>query len=134
MANRKRIGKYVIDARQAAIYEHDVNSASFTSLSLSSTLEVDGATTLNGNVAVGNATSDTIGFYGVTKVAQLGHADQTALTDSTGGSVSNATLAAVGDTSSDQSAAINANFAKTAQLVNRLRADLVSLGLIKGSA
>ena len=130
----KRIGKYVVSARESAIYEHDVNTASFSSLSLSSTLAVAGATTLNGNVDIGNATSDTIGFYGVTKVAQLGHADQTALTDSSGGSVSNSTLAAVGDTSSDVSAAINANFAKTAQLVNRLRADLVSLGLIKGAA
>ena len=97
-------------------------------------MTVTGATTLNGDVAVGNATSDEVGFYGVTKVAQLSHADQTTLTDSTGGSVSNATLAAITDTSSDQSAPINANFAKIAQLVNRLRADLVSLGLIKGSA
>ncbi|CAB4187441.1 hypothetical protein UFOVP1155_27 [uncultured Caudovirales phage] len=34
------------------------------------TLNATGATTLDGSVALGNATTDTIGFYGITPVAQ----------------------------------------------------------------
>lgn len=81
------------------------------------------------------ATGEKLGLLGATPVVRPVSADQTALTDSTGGSVSNATLAAVGATNSgDVSATINANFAKTAELVNALRSALVSLGAIKGSA
>ncbi len=39
------------------------------------------------------STADRVGFYGVAPVAQRSHADQTALTDSTGGDVTGATLA-----------------------------------------
>ena len=42
-----------------------------------------------------NATSDKIGFFAATPVTRPASADQTALTDSTGGSVANATLAAI---------------------------------------
>lgn len=41
-----------------------------------------------------SASTDRVGFHGVTPVAQRSGADGTALTDSTGGAVSNATLAA----------------------------------------
>lgn len=82
-----------------------------------------------------SATAEKIGFFGAAPIVQPLTANQTALTDSTGGSVANATLAAIGATNSgDVSADINANFAKTAELVNALRSALVNLGLIKGSA
>ena len=82
-----------------------------------------------------SATAEKISFFNATPIVQPLTADQTALTDSTGGSVANATLAAVGATnSSDVSSTINANFAKTAELVNALRTAMVNLGLIKGSA
>lgn len=75
------------------------------------------------------------GFFGVAPVTQPASADQAALTDSTGGGVADATLAALGDTSTiDGSAAINDNFAKVAELVNALRLAVVDLGLAKGSA
>ena len=40
------------------------------------TLTASGATTLNGTVALGNATTDTIGFYGTTKITQRSGAVQ----------------------------------------------------------
>lgn len=84
---------------------------------------------------VGTAATQKVGFFGATPVVQPSGAAEGALTDSTGGSTANATLAAVGATNSgDVSATINANFAKTAVLLNKLRAELVALGLIKGSA
>lgn len=80
-------------------------------------------------------TSEKIGFLGATPVVQVASANQTALTDSTGGAVADATLAAVGATNGgDVSGDINNNFAKIAELVNALRSALVDLGLIKGSA
>lgn len=86
-------------------------------------------------VQIGSATTEKVGFHGVTPIVQRSGANGTALTDSTGGSVADATLAAVGATNGgDVSAAINANFAKTAELVNELRATLVAYGLHKGSA
>ena len=39
-------------------------------------LTVTGATTLNGIVAAGNATTDTIGFYGTTAISQRASSDQ----------------------------------------------------------
>ena len=81
-----------------------------------------------------NNGTEKMGFYAATPVIQPASADQTVLTDSTGGGVTDATLAAITDTTSDVSSDINDNFAKIAELVNSLRADLVSLGLIKGSA
>ena len=81
------------------------------------------------------ATGEKLAFLGATPVVQRVGAAQTAITDSTGGSTANATMAAVGATNgSDVSATINANFAKMAVLVNELRANQVALGLIKGSA
>src|SRR5690606_16717551 len=83
---------------------------------------------------VGYTPASKVGFHG-TAVVQRSGAAQTALTDSTGGTASDATLAAIGDTSStDQSGDINDNFAKIAKLVNELRAAVVEKGLIKGSA
>lgn len=73
-------------------------------------------------------------LFGTVAPAVPAGANQAALTDSTGGTPS-FTLAAVGNTSTgDQSAVINADIASLARLVNQLRADLVSEGVIKGSA
>lgn len=82
-------------------------------------------------VQVGD-TGEKIGFLGATPVVQVASANQTALTDSTSGAVTDATLAAISGSGAD--ADINANFAKTAELVNALRSALVDLGLVKGSA
>lgn len=83
---------------------------------------------------VGYTPASLVGFHG-TAAAQRSGAAQAALTDSTGGTASDATLAAVGDTSQgDESGDINNNFAKVAKLLNELRAAMVEKGLIKGSA
>ena len=54
--------------------------ADVTNLAVGGTLTVTGATALNGNVDVGNAITDTVGFYGATKVAQGASASQAAVT------------------------------------------------------
>lgn len=76
----------------------------------------------------------TIGFFSNvgSPSAQIASANQTALTDSTGGSTSNATLNDVG--ASPSQSIINANFAKISKLLNEIRSDLVTFGFIKGSA
>jgi hypothetical protein len=107
-------------------------------------------------LSLGSSTTDLVSLYGVTGIAQRAGAAQgavtqtgVAVTDSTGGSTANTTLAAVGATNSgDVSAAINAGLAKLAvignanradiaaltTLANELRAALVALGAIKGAA
>ncbi len=82
---------------------------------------------------IGTAVGQKLGLWGATPVAQQSHADQGALTAGIG-TASNTTLTAITDTSSDQSAPINNNFEKIAELLNRLRLDLVTIGAIKGSA
>ncbi len=85
------------------------------------TLTASGATTLNGTVELGNSTADAVGFYGVTGVTQLTSASQAAV-----GVTGATSTTPFGYTTSTQANAI-------VTLVNELRADLVSLGLIKGS-
>lgn len=85
-------------------------------------------------INIGIVGGEKIGFYGTTPIVQRTSAAQTAITDSTGGGHSNATLAQVGATNSgDVSATINDNFAKITILLNELRAAQVAIGLIKGS-
>lgn len=84
---------------------------------------------------IGTAVSQKLGFWNATPIVQPSAAAQAAITDSTSGSTANATLAAVEATNSgDVSATINANFAKTAVLLNAIRTALVNAGLIKGAA
>lgn len=83
---------------------------------------------------IGTAATQKLGFYGKAPAAQPSGPAQSALTDSTGGTVGT-TLAAVGATNSgDVSGTINANFASINNLVAALRSALVAEGLIKGSA
>jgi hypothetical protein len=76
-------------------------------------------------------TGEKVAFLGATPVVQPADADQAAITDSSGGEA-DGTISAVSGSGADET--INNNFAEVATLVNRLRADLVTLGLIKGSA
>jgi len=84
---------------------------------------------------IGTASNQRLAFYGATPTPQPASAEQRALVDNTGGNTSALTLEPVGNTwSSSQAAIVNSNFARIAVLLNRLRQDLVSLGLIKGDA
>lgn len=82
-----------------------------------------------------------LSFYGSPLTAQPASADQTTLTDNTYGSTAAYTLVSVGDDwdgstypTAAEAANLNNNMARVAKLVNKLRADLVTLGLIKGEA
>ncbi len=95
-----------------------------------------------GNVSLGSSVGSVIGtsasqklaFFAATPVAQPAGAAQAALTNSTGGTASG-TLASVGATNAgDVSATINNNFADLWTQQNAIRAALVELGLMKGSA
>lgn len=98
-------------------------ATSGTSLALSSNLTVDG------NVKLGDATTDTIGFYDATAVVQPASASQAAV-DVSGLPADGA--ASVAD-ATHLEAAID-SIKELATLVNELRSNLVSLGLIKGEA
>lgn len=79
----------------------------------------------NGNpdgVSVGGATTDLVSLYGVTPIAQRSSANQAAVT----------TTAATSTTPFGFSTSAQANAIVT--LVNELRAALVAIGAIKGSA
>lgn len=95
----------------------------------SGTLTVTGASALNGNVDIGNATTDTVGFYGTTKVAQQAGAAQAA-TDV--GAITN--FPADGAGSSNEIEAIADAVRSLETLLNEVRQSLVDLGLIKGGA
>ncbi len=103
---------------------------------------------------IGTATGQKIAFHNSTPVIQRASASQTALTDSTGGSTANATLAAITTftpsvawdgamvypSAADATAiaaaitALKDAVAKEAKLLNEIRAALVEKGLIKGGA
>lgn len=80
---------------------------------------------------IGTATTGKLGFWNATPVVQPSGANEAALTDSTTGTAS-FTLVDVGLAFSQ--ANINNNFASVARLLNQLRSDLVTIGIIKGSA
>lgn len=84
-------------------------------------LTVTGATALNGNVAIGDGVTDTVGFYGHAGAAQRAGSAQAAV----------ATTAA---TNSSPYGYAQAQADAIVTLVNELRAALVAVGLIKGSA
>ncbi len=80
---------------------------------------------------VASAATQKMAFWGVTPVVQPAHANQGALTDSTGGTAG-FTIADV--TGSFSQSVLNNNFASVVRLLNRLRTDLVAAGIIKGAA
>lgn len=80
-----------------------------------------------------SATAQKLAFFNASPVNQPTNAAQTALIDSTGGVADSSTHTLVDVTGTPDQAKINANFATITVLLNRLRADLVTLGLIKGS-
>lgn len=83
--------------------------------------------------ALGQSTSDLIGFYGVTPVAQIAATAQGAITDASGGTAA-ATNGILTITGTYNSAILANAIATLAAQGNAMRAALVSLGLIKGSA
>jgi hypothetical protein len=84
----------------------------------------------DGNV-YGQSANEKIAFYGGTPAAQRANANQNALTDNSGGTASD-TLAAISATYVQ--AEVRNSVASLAAKINELRAALVALGLIKGSA
>lgn len=83
MSNSISIGSAYLDQK---IVGGDI---SLTAIS-ATTLAASGATTLNGNVAAGNASTDLIGFWGVTAVDQ-----PAAITDSTDTTTTTSTTTAL---------------------------------------
>lgn len=84
------------------------------------TLSASGAATLNGNVAAGNATTDTVAFYGVSGTTQRASAVQATLTYTV---LSNG----FGFTTSAQ-------FIAAMAALDEIMATLTALGLWKGAA
>lgn len=81
---------------------------------------------------VGTSVSQKIGFWNATPIVQPSSANQAALTNSTGGS-GDGTLVDVTTAMLADPVKINDNFTDIATLLNQLRLDLVSTGIIKGS-
>jgi hypothetical protein len=75
--------------------------------------------TVNGSGVVGNAVSDSVGFYGVGPVSQRRSASQAAITTLTGSK-----------TTTNVAAKLNALIKHSM----RVRADLVAIGMIKGAS
>lgn len=85
-----------------------------------------------GGYTVGQSTTDLIAFYGVTPVAQRAGADQVAITAAAGTKIATGILA---DGSGAYSQTItNNNNATIAAALSEIRAALVAIGVIKGSA
>lgn len=112
-------------------------------LAVTDSLTVGGATILNGTIALGDAITDTVGFYGTTKVAQRAGAAQAAVTTTVGSAVAGTSATAVTPYGYAQAQAdaivTNINTLRTdvlalATLSNELRAAQVALGTIKGAA
>lgn len=101
--------------------ENNSGTLAADNVTLTGTLTVGGAATMNGNVVIGDSATDTIGFYGATPTARIAAATQA--------QVSTPTISAT-----PTKAELDAAFLATNTLLNKLRADLVTLGLIKGSA
>ncbi len=140
----------------------DLNGGAFTAASIATgSITMTDATNIavgtSTGTKIGTATSQKIGFYNATPDVQPSGASQaavsqtqTTLTDSTGGTPSTTLAAITAGTlyaQADMTAAkdaiaslaaelafVAADVAATQTLVNKLRTDLVALGLIKGSA
>jgi hypothetical protein len=87
----------------------------------------------SGGLTLGNAITDKISFYGVTPVAQLSSASQAVAVAQGTTTFSEAKTGMWAFASSTAAAAMRTNLNKVVVLANQLRAELVELGLIKGS-
>ena len=108
-------------------------------------LNVSNATNLGSTSKIGQGTSDTVSFYGVTPVAQQSGATQAAVSTSALTAVSNSAAINVSlndgygfsQTQANQFITLAADtktrLSATVTLVNQLRSDLQDLGLIAGS-
>jgi hypothetical protein len=81
----------------------------------------------------GQSASDLIGFYGKTPVAQPAGASQGAITDNSGGT-SNLTTGVTTITGTYNSTILANAFATTLAQLEEIRASLVDVGILKGSA
>ena len=133
----QRWGKHKVSKREHDLLLRDSENNSPATLTVGGGYGSDGLTVdADGNVTTdGSLKCTSVHFNDGTPVALQASANQIALTDSSGGSAGNETLAACADTSTgDRSGTINDNFAKTAVLLNEIRQCLVDVGLIKGAA
>jgi len=80
---------------------------------------------------IGTATSQKLGFWNASPVIQPASANQAGLTDSTTGTAGS-TVNDVG--AAFNQATLNNNFASVLRLLNQLRNDLTTIGMIKGAA
>ena len=108
-------------------------------------IKVSNAADFGSTTKIGQGTSDTVSFYGVTPVAQQSGAGQAALSTSTLTAVSNSAAISVSlndgygfsQTQANQfitlAAETKTRLSATVTLVNQLRSDLQDLGLIAGS-
>lgn len=86
-----------------------------------------------GGMQVGQSATDLVGFYGATPVAQPAAAIQGAITDDSGGTANLST--GVTTITGTYNSAILANaFATTLAQLEEIRASLVEVGILKGSA
>ena len=80
---------------------------------------------------IGDATTDTLGFYGATPVVQPSATAQSAVATTA------ITTLATTPTATDIAVAVNSLISRQSAnvtLVNQIRSDLVTLGILKGSA
>lgn len=111
-------------------------------------VDQDGNFNVNGSSII-TTSSDLVGWFGKTPIAQPADADQAALTDSTGatpdGTIEDVGTAVTGVDGTGNNAAskadvdsrlsgINENFAEVHKLLDAQRTALVNLGVMKGSA
>ena len=83
MANSKSIGvAYSDPAIDGGTIDNTTVGSTTAAAGAFTTLTASGATTLNGNVGVGNGVADVVSFYGVTGTAQLSLATQATITAS----------------------------------------------------
>ena len=81
MANSKAIGvAYSDPAIDGGTIDNTPVGSTTAAAGAFTTLTASGATTLNGNAALGNGVADVISFYGVTGTAQLSLATQATIT------------------------------------------------------
>ena len=106
--------------------------AASTLVNATGALVVEGLTTLKGNVTIGNAVTDTIGFFGATPVAgNASGANVTQTFSTVGSNILNATFTSKGDLGATQNtgwgASSEANFDKITTGLDELNTDLTAL-------